>query len=39
MKNKALAELKRYAIMTLGCFIYAISIAIFLAPKALQVFP
>ena len=29
MKNKALAELKRYAIMTLGCFIYAISIAIF----------
>ena len=35
MKNKALAELKRYAIMTLGCFIYAISIAIFLDPKGL----
>ena len=35
MKNKALTELRRYAVMTLGCLIYAVSIAIFLDPKGL----
>lgn len=35
MKYKALTELRRYAVMTLGCLIYAVSIAIFLDPKGL----